>query len=86
MRLTLMLIQGSMDQLQRLLRCSLPFLVLGMAAPNLFALARQVSMTTSFHIVSSRLVFGMCRLVPIMLECLRAVVGRYNDSFVKGHC
>eukprot|EP00435_Cladocopium_sp_Y103_P020417 s890_g5.t1 len=38
-----------------ILWCSLPFLVLGMAAPNLFAMAR---------------------LVPIMLGCLRAVVGR----------
>lgn len=37
------------DQLRAtsLLRCSLPFLVLGMAAPNLFALARQV-LKTSF--------------------------------------
>lgn len=75
------------DQLRAtsLLRCSLPFLVLGMAAPNLFALARQVSMT-SFDFDSSRLVFGMRRLVPIMLECLRAVIGRCKNAFVKGHC
>lgn len=45
-----------------ILWCSLPFLVLGMAAPNLFALAR---------------------LVPIMLECLRAVIGRLPTAYVK---
>lgn len=45
-----------------ILWCSLPFLVLGMAAPNLFAMAR---------------------LVPIMLGCLRAVVGRIPTAYLK---
>ncbi|CAK9054408.1 Hypothetical protein SCF082_LOCUS29536 [Durusdinium trenchii] len=45
-----------------ILWCSLPLLVLGMAAPNIFALAR---------------------LIPILVECLRSLLGRLPTAYVK---